>query len=100
MASPPSGCSFGRTPRRILALQLIIYLVMGWVAVLEFDAILAALPSAGTAWLFIGGIAYTVGVVFYVLDKAGKMKHAHGIWHAFVLAGSISHFIAVIGFVR
>ncbi|MDP6701284.1 MAG: hemolysin III family protein, partial [Candidatus Latescibacteria bacterium] len=55
---------------------------------------------AGYYWLTAGGIAYTTGVLFYILDKMGKLVYAHGIWHAFVLAGSICHFIAVIGFVR
>ena len=45
------------------------------------------------------GLAYTGGVVFYLLDKIGKLDHAHGIWHFFVLMGSISHFVAVMGYV-
>jgi hemolysin III len=47
-----------------------------------------------------GGIAYTVGVVFYVLDRLDRLRHAHGIWHGFVLMGSTSHFISVIGYVH
>lgn len=86
--------------KRIEMLQIPIYLMMGWVCTLEYSNLRAAIPMAGMIWLTIGGIAYTVGVVFYVLDDMNKLRHAHGIWHLFVLMGSISHFISVIGFVR
>ncbi|TAN47287.1 MAG: hemolysin III family protein [Methylococcaceae bacterium] len=87
-------------PRRIEWLQIPIYLVMGWVCTLEFSSLQSAIAPAGIVWLSIGGLAYTVGVVFYVLDDMGKLRHAHGIWHLFVLGGSISHFISIIGYVR
>ncbi len=87
-------------PKRIEVLQLPIYLVMGWVCILEYSNLQAAIQTAGMVWLTIGGIAYTVGVVFYVLDNMNKLRHAHGIWHVFVLLGSISHFISVVGYVR
>jgi hemolysin III len=80
--------------------QLIIYLGMGWACSLDFASLKAALPSAGFWWLTAGGIAYTSGVVFYLLDKANWLDHAHGIWHFFVLVGSVSHFIAIAGYVR
>jgi hemolysin III len=79
--------------------QLIIYLGMGWSCVYDFDALKAALSQTGFDWLFTGGLAYTAGAVFYILDKLGKLNHAHGIWHIFVLAGSICHFIAVLLYV-
>jgi hemolysin III len=47
-----------------------------------------------------GGLAYTGGVIFYVLDKMGKLAHSHGIWHVFVLVGSVCHFVSIIGYVR
>ena len=81
-------------------LQLTIYLLMGWMCVLDFSQLKAAMPSAGIYWLIGGGIAYSVGIVFYVLDERQKMNHAHGIWHLFVLVGSVSHYISVIGYVR
>lgn len=87
-------------PRRLELLQNLLYLGMGWACVLEFDALRQALPKAGLDWLLAGGIAYTVGVVFYVLDHQKRLTHAHGIWHLFVLTGSLCHFIAVIGYVR
>jgi hemolysin III len=80
--------------------QLIIYLAMGWVCAYDLDALRAALPGAGFQWLSAGGLAYTGGVIFYILDKLNKLDHAHGIWHIFVLAGSMCHFIAVVGYVR
>lgn len=87
-------------PRRIEWLQIPIYLVMGWVCTLELSHLRQAIAPAGIVWLSMGGLAYTVGVVFYVLDDMGKLRHAHGIWHLFVLSGSISHFISIIIYVR
>jgi len=87
-------------PKRIEILQLPIYLVMGWVCVLEYSNLQMAIPTAGMVWLTVGGVAYTVGVIFYMLDSMNKLRHAHGIWHLFVLLGSISHFISVVGYVR
>ncbi|RLB52906.1 MAG: hemolysin III family protein [Deltaproteobacteria bacterium] len=86
--------------KRIEALQIVIYLAMGWVAVLDFSSLTAAITAAGTTWLAAGGAAYTFGVIFYVMDKKTRFNHAHGVWHIFVLAGSISHFISVFGYVR
>ena len=85
---------------RIETLQIVIYLVMGWLVVIDFSALKAALPKAGVYWLTAGGIAYTVGVIFYVLDHRNILKHSHGIWHLFVLAGSFFHFMAIILYVR
>jgi len=73
---------------------------MGLVCSFDLDNVRTALPAEGFFWLLTGGIAYTAGIVFYVLDKLKWLTHAHGIWHFFVLAGSVSHFICVIGFVR
>jgi len=87
-------------PKRIEWLQVLIYLVMGWICTLNFSVLQAAIPVAGVVWLTAGGIAYTVGVVFYVLDNMKKLRHAHGIWHLFVLSGSICHFISIVAYVR
>ncbi len=80
--------------------QLIIYLGMGWACTFDYASLKAAIPETGLIWLTVGGLAYTGGVVFYILDKMNKLTHAHGIWHFFVLAGTISHFISIIGYVR
>ncbi len=86
--------------RVVKAIQLIIYLGMGWSVSLDLTGLNAILPAPGFWWLVVGGIAYTTGVVFYLLDKAKWLDHAHGIWHLFVLIGSACHFIAVIGYLR
>jgi hemolysin III len=80
--------------------QMAIYLGMGWACSFDFASLKVALPDTGLLWLTLGGLAYTVGVVFYILDKMNKLSHAHGIWHFFVLAGTICHFISIIGYVR
>ncbi|MEE4193304.1 MAG: hemolysin III family protein [Halieaceae bacterium] len=86
--------------RAVKVTQMLLFLGMGWSVSLDLDGLRDGLPPAGYLWVLIGGLAYTGGVVFYVLDKLGKLDHAHGIWHLFVLMGSVSHFVAVIGFVR
>ncbi len=60
----------------------------------------AVLPATGLNWLIAGGLVYTLGVVFYILDHTKYFIHSHGIWHFFVLGGSICHFIFVIGYLR
>jgi hemolysin III len=52
--------------------------------------------TAGVLWLVAGGIAYTVGVVFYVLDS--RLRYSHAVWHGFVVAGSACHYFAVLGY--
>ena len=86
--------------KRIKWLQILIYLVMGWICTLNYSALAAALPNVALVWLSVGGAAYTIGVIFYVLDKMNKLQHAHGIWHLFVLTGSVCHFISIAGYVR
>ncbi|PKD44567.1 PAQR family membrane homeostasis protein TrhA [Rhodohalobacter barkolensis] len=78
-------------------LPLVIYLLMGWLVVLVLEPLTQNLPMTGFELLITGGVFYTMGVLFYVLDS--KHKLAHGIWHLFVLAGSVSHFISVAAFV-
>jgi hemolysin III len=75
-------------------LSVAIYLLMGWLIVFALQSIIAALPPAGFRWLLAGGIFYTVGVIFYALD--GRWPWCHGIWHLFVLAGSTSHYLAIL----
>lgn len=80
--------------------QIVIYLAMGWACSFDFASLQLVIPETGLIWLVAGGLAYTTGIVFYVLDMAKKLTHAHGIWHFFVLAGSTCHFISIIGYVR
>ena len=86
--------------RAIKVCQLLIYLGMGWACSLDLPGLKAALPGMGFWWLAAGGITYTFGVIFYVLDKLHRLTHAHGIWHFFVLAGSTCHFILIIRYVH
>ena len=76
------------------AIQMDIYLLMGWLILAAMYPLVQALPKGGLVLLVLGGVFYTSGIIFYALD--GKMNHAHGIWHLFVLAGSISHYLAVL----
>jgi hemolysin III len=78
-------------------LSLVIYIMMGWLAVIGMHPLIAALGSAGFAWLVAGGMLYTGGIAFYATDH--KVRHGHGIWHVFVLGGSICHYVAVLFYV-
>jgi hemolysin III len=78
-------------------LSVVIYVVMGWAAVIALHPLLDALGVAGFAWLAGGGLFYTIGIVFYALDT--RVTHAHGVWHLFVIAGSSAHFFAVLHYV-
>jgi hemolysin III len=75
-------------------LPVIVYLLMGWLCLLAIKPLLAALPMPGFLWLLAGGLFYSIGVVFFAFDK--RVRHFHGIWHLFVMAGSISHYVAVL----
>jgi hemolysin III len=77
-------------------LSTVVYLGMGWLALAAFDPLLEELPRAGLAWLVAGGLAYTLGVVFYALDA--RVRYAHFTWHLFVLGGTACHFVAVLGY--
>ena len=78
-------------------LPLIIYLGMGWLSLVALRPLLEALTMSGFSWLLVGGLFYTVGVIFYVLGD--RVRHFHGIWHLFVLAGSLTHYLTVIYYV-
>lgn len=79
-----------------LANSLPVYLAMGWVAAVAARPLMARLPPAGLAWLVAGGLAYTVGAIFYALKR---LPFAHTVWHLFVLGGSTCHFLAVLLYV-
>jgi hemolysin III len=86
---------FSSDERRIL--QLIIYVVMGWIALIAIQPLIESLSLAGFLWLLGGGLFYSFGIVFYILDI--KKYHFHGIWHLFVLAGSVTHYFTIIYYV-
>ncbi len=74
-------------------LPVIIYVAMGWMVLIALKPMLQNLPPEGLRWLAYGGGFYTTGIVFFALSK--KFLYAHGIWHLFVLAGSVSHFVSI-----
>lgn len=76
---------------------VLIYLVMGWLVLIALKPLLTALPLAGFAWLLAGGLLYTVGIIFFALER--RVKHGHGIWHLFVLGGSACHYFAILFYV-
>ncbi|VUD42066.1 hypothetical protein TDB9533_00617 [Thalassocella blandensis] len=78
-------------------IPMILYLVMGWLILAAISPLVEELTLAGVLWLFIGGLFYTVGVIFFLNDH--RFKHFHGIWHMFVLAGGITHYFTMFYFV-
>ncbi|MEO7851906.1 MAG: hemolysin III family protein [Rubrivivax sp.] len=78
-------------------LSVVLYVVMGWVALIAVVPLLGVLGAAGFAWVATGGVLYTLGIVFYALDK--RLPWAHGVWHLFVLAGSAAHYFAILHYV-
>ncbi|MDB5814159.1 MAG: hemolysin [Rhodocyclales bacterium] len=71
-----------------------LYLLMGWLIVVAAVPLISKVPTQGLLWLLAGGLAYTGGVVFYVLSS--RLRFGHFIWHLFVMAGTVCHFFAVL----
>ena len=78
-------------------LSTLMYAIMGWMIVLRWQELVASIPSDALALLLAGGISYTLGIVFYLIDT--RMKFSHFIWHLFVMAGSFLHFIMIVKYV-
>jgi hemolysin III len=77
-------------------LSTVLYLAMGWIALLAIKPMLLSIPAHGLYWLLAGGLLYTTGVAFFA---AGKLRFGHAIWHVFVIAGSSCHYFAVLFYV-
>ena len=77
-------------------LSTAIYVAMGWTVVVAVKPLLLHVPPGAIAWLVAGGFAYTGGVAFYAW---GRLRYSHAVWHLFVLAGSVCHYIAVLRYV-
>jgi len=71
-----------------------LYLFMGWLVLIAIRPMFARVPGAGLLWLAAGGLAYTLGVAFYLTDH--RLRYGHFIWHLFVLAGTACHYYAVL----
>ncbi|MEB0039388.1 MULTISPECIES: hemolysin III family protein [unclassified Pseudomonas] len=84
-----------RSEARVMS--IVIYAVMGWIVLVAVKPLMAALGTAGFAWLAAGGILYTIGIIFFAFDT--RFRHWHGIWHLFVMAGSLLHFVAILFYV-
>lgn len=83
--------------KKTRTLSMVIYVLMGWVAIVATIPLVQVLSWSGFAWVAAGGITYTLGIFFYLNDE--KFRHWHGIWHLFVMAGSALHFCAVLLYV-
>ncbi len=84
--------SFGRRP----GISLALYLIMGWIIIVAFKPMLAAIDQKGLELLLFGGLAYSSGIIFYVWEK---LPYSHAIWHLFVMMGSCLHFFAILFYV-
>ena len=73
-----------------------IYLCMGWIAIIAIKPLIDSVLPWGMFWVISGGVAYTVGVIFFIIDT--RLPYAHFVWHLFVLLGTVFHFIAVLGY--
>ena len=77
---------------RFKLISTLIYIGMGWMVIFAIKPMLQNIDATTLAWLFIGGIFYTLGTVFYM---SKKIRYTHAIWHVFVMLGSASHFVAI-----
>lgn len=78
---------------RFKILSTLIYLVMGWMVVVAAEPLMSRLPYEGLFWLIMGGLCYTIGVIFFALDSR---RFFHAIWHLFVMGGSACHYFAIL----
>lgn len=78
---------------RLKRISVLIYVAMGWVVLIAVKPILSALPAGLLVWLLVGGLCYTLGVVFYA---AKRIPYHHAIWHLFVLGGSVCHYFGML----
>jgi hemolysin III len=83
--------------RRTRSVSMVLYVLMGWLALVAVRPLVEALPPPGLAWLVAGGIIYSAGIYFFINDE--RIRHGHGIWHLFVLAGSLCQFVSVAAYV-
>ena len=81
---------------RFRVLQTLIYLTMGWLAIIAIKPLLTRVPLPGLIWLLAGGLSYTVGALFYLWKR---LPFHHAVWHIFVLAGGVCHYFAILFYV-
>ena len=73
-------------------LSTVAYVLMGWICIIALKPILLLLSSGAIALLLAGGISYTIGTVFYAWER---IPYSHAVWHLFVVAGSVCHYLAI-----
>jgi hemolysin III len=78
---------------RFAVASVLVYLFQGWLAIFAVGPLLRAVGTHGLLWLAAGGAAYTLGVIFFALDR---IPYFHAAWHLFVLVGSIAHYFAIL----
>lgn len=81
---------------RYLIASTIFYLLMGWSVVIALKPLIHVVPAPSLLWLLVGGLAYSAGVVFFAMPR---LRYSHAVWHGFVLAGSIFHYVAILHYV-
>ncbi len=74
----------------------VLYIALGWLIVADLEGLAESLPRGGIGWLVAGGVIYTAGILFYAVNR---IPHHHGIWHLFVIGGSLCHYLAVLWYV-
>src|SRR5258708_3518713 len=77
---------------RYRTISVVLYVLMGWLVVVAIQPLRQAMPSQGIVWLAAGGLAYTLGIVFFALSK--HVVHAHGVWHLCVIGGRAHHYVS------
>ncbi|MDH7446862.1 PAQR family membrane homeostasis protein TrhA [Aquimarina sp. 2201CG14-23] len=77
-------------------ISVILYLLMGWLIMLDISTLTSQVGSDGIFYLMMGGLAYTLGIIFYAFNK---LNFNHVIWHLFVLAGSVFHYIFILKYI-
>ena len=85
-----------KTTGRFHLISTLVYIALGWVAAVAIVPLVKGLGVMGTVWLAIGGVAYTIGTVFYLWKS---LPYHHPIWHLFVLAGTICQFFSILWYV-
>lgn len=80
-------------PQKNRHLSLVIYVLMGWLALVAIKPMVSILSIGALVWLVLGGVFYSVGIYWFINDE--KIRHGHGIWHLFVLAGSLCQFVCI-----
>jgi hemolysin III len=74
-------------------LFILMYIIMGWIIIFKIEFLIATLSPNALALMVTGGLAYTIGIIFYIMDE--KIKFAHLIWHLFVIVGSLTHYLFI-----